>query len=207
MRGSPLRGGVVPFSLALLAGLVGLSLGHVATAADSQNRFGVRGAGLITCQVYEKERAEGSKAYFVIAGWIDGYITGVNQYASNTYDIASFESTELLTAVLSDHCKMNPQHLVFSVLNSFITQTREDRIREQSHKVTVNAAERSVQLYPEVVRRVQEALKAKGYYQAEVDGIANASTFQALGAIQREIRFEPTGFPDQATLWRLLRKP
>ena len=95
-------------------------------AADITDRFSIRGAGLLTCDIYVSERAERSEAYLMIGGWLDGYITGVNQYAPDTYDVTSFESTELLSIIIDNHCQQNPEDRLFSVVNSILAELHDD---------------------------------------------------------------------------------
>lgn len=175
-----------------------------AAAADANGQYGVRGASLASCAMYEKERAARSEIYRMIASWMDGYITGINQSAADTYDIASFESTELLAALVSEHCKKYPETTVFAAVHAFTGQFAANRLRAPSKKVEVSVGDNSVLLYEEVIRRVQEELVEIGLYDGEIDGTYNSHTQQAMRTYQESIEFRPTGFPDQLTLWRLL---
>lgn len=181
-----------------------LLLAQGVPAADEKGQFGVRGAGLVTCAVYESERATRSEIYHMVAAWMDGYITGSNQHADDTYDIASFESTELLAAIVSENCKKNPEAPVFAVLRAVMAQVGKDRLRAPSKKIEVAIGERKVLLYEEVLRRVQQKLAAAGFYGGPVDGTYDAKTREAMRAFQSSVKLQPTGFPDQVTLWRLL---
>ena len=197
--------------MARSAGLVGLLLGLLGSqpvhAGDAQGQFGIRGAGLVTCALYERERETRSPVYQIIAGWMDGYITGINQHAPDTYDALSFESTEMLAAVISENCKSHPNTPVFSVLNAVIKQVADDRLRSPSEKVEVKLGERSVLLYQVVLQRLQKKLAGAGFYRGPIDGTFNAATRKALGKYQSANGLKPTGFPDQVTLWRILRSP
>jgi hypothetical protein len=176
-----------------------------AHAADGEGRFSIRGAGLLTCDIYVKEREQHSEIYYMIGGWLDGYITALNQFAPDTYDITSFESTELLTYLIDDFCRKNPKDRLFSVVNSIFLKLKKDRLRTGSILVTVKVGDRQVQLYREVLRRVQEQLKHRGLYQGQVDGEFEPQTQKSIASFQRQQKLNPTGFPDQKTLWRLLR--
>lgn len=178
-----------------------------ALAADDQNRFAIRGVGLLTCAIYENERAAKSASYQIFGGWIDGYITGVNQYAPKTFDILSFESSELIAELLSVHCKENPKDLVFAVLNSMFIKLQDDRIQTPSPHIEVKIDSRSVRLYEDVLRRIQTRLKEEGLYTGEITGTFGESEKAAMTAFQKSLGLEPTGFPDQVTLWKLMRSP
>ncbi len=185
--------------------VLGLLVAQGVGAADEQGRYGVRGAGLVSCDVYEREREARSSVYHVIGGWIDGYITGSNQHAIATYDVTSFESTEMLAAVISENCKQHPKATVFAVLRSLIDQASQDRLKQSSEKIPVRDGDRTVLLYERLVERVQRRLAAAEFYQGDIDGTFNPATRDALKLFQQSRQLEPTGFPDQVTLWRLLK--
>ena len=187
--------------------LISLLISQEAYSADKQGQFGVRGAGLISCALYEQERAAQADVYLMTASWVDGYITGINQYSSDTYDILSFETTELLTSILSKHCKKHPEDTVFAVLSTLFKKLHNDRLTELSKKTEVAIGVRKVLLYVEVVKRVQMKLSAAGFYKRKIDGSYKQSSIDAMKNFQQSIDFNPTGFPDQVTLWRLLRDP
>ena len=178
-----------------------------AVAEDEKGQFSMRGAGLITCAMYEAEHAAKSEAYLMTAGWIDGYVTGTNQYSPETYDILSFETTELLTEILAKHCKNNPTDRVFAVVKSLFRKLQQDRLQSLSKKVEVVVGERKTSLYIEVLTRIQEKLTTEGFYKEKINGLYDKATIDAMKAFQRSAKLNATGFPDQVTLWRLLRSP
>lgn len=176
-----------------------------ANAADQYGQFGVRGAGLISCKIYENERKARADVYLMTAAWVDGYITASNQNLSDTYDIMSFETTELLTEVLAKHCKKNPADIVFAVVKSLLEKLYDDRLQHHSKKTKVVIGDRTVSLYVETMKRIQQRLKAAGFYNGKIDADYGKGMIGAVKSYQESIGFNPTGFPDQATLWRLLR--
>ena len=172
-------------------------------AADEDGRFGIRGAGLLPCQHYLVERQQRSEVYRLVAGWIDGYITATNQHMTGTFDVASFESTELLTALLNEHCKANPDKVLFAVLEPLVVQLNKNRIASAQTKVQIAVGERSISVYPIVLKRIQQTLRESGFYQGQPTGHWDSDTQAALGLYQSSIDLEATGFPDQLTLWKL----
>lgn len=187
----------------LLGGLLLAGPGH---GADEEGQFGIRGAGLVPCALFEQEREARSEAYHMIAGWLDGYITGTNQHMDDTYDVASFESTELVVALLSEHCKTHPETPVFAVINTLVPQFADHRLHAPSEKVEIAIGERRALLYVETVRRVQRMLTAAGIYVGETSGVYDAELEAAMRTFQESIGLHPTGFPDQLTLWRLFNE-
>ena len=190
-----------------LVGTLSLLVFQGAFAADKKGQYGVRGVGLISCDVYMKERKAQGEVYLMAAAWMDGYITATNQHASDTYDVASFESTELLAAVLDEHCEKRPSARVFTVLRALFEKIHQDRLLERSQKTEVVVGDRKVSLYAEVLKRVQRKLRSANFYKGKIDGDYGRNTVEAMKKFQASVSFQPTGFPDQATLWKLLRSP
>ena len=195
--------GIGPLLCLTAAALLSAS---AARSEDDQGQYAVRGAGLINCALFVQARAARDDAYLVVAAWVDGYVTGINQHAQDTYDVLSFEGTELLMAVVDEHCQRNPADPVFGVLTKLFEQLWPDRLTSRSDKVPVNVGERQAQHYVELIERMQRALSARAFYAGPIDGEMSPPTVEALKRFQASIAFEATGFPDQTTLWRLLRK-
>jgi hypothetical protein len=190
--------------LTAVVGSMGVLLG-TAQAADQNGEFALKGAGFLPCQVYVQERENKSSVYYMIGGWLEGYLSAHNRYADQTYDVTSFETLELLLGVIQNHCQSNPNDRLYSVLNSIIIQLQADRVMMESPKVAIAEGERQTQLYRETIRRMQERLATLGLFKDNVDGRYTDATRSALIAFQSDIEFETSGFPDQATLWRLFR--
>lgn len=176
-----------------------------AFAADSEDRFALKGAGFLPCGVYLQERERQSNIYYMIGGWLDGYLSAHNRYSASTYDVASFETAELLLSVIQNHCEANPGHSLYEVVNSIVQQLQPERIERESTRVEIVEGELSARLYRETIRRMQKKLAQLGLYKEPVHGIYTDPTRSAIMAFQSDLGFATTGFPDQATLWKLLR--
>jgi hypothetical protein len=181
---------------------------HPAAAlpADTTSKFAMKGAGLLPCQVFASERKKQSNVYYMIGGWVEGYLAAYNRLSPDTYDILSFESLEMLLVVMNNHCQSNPNDRLHAVVDAIVTQLAPDRIRQESPLVEIVDGDRRTRLYRETIRRIQAALNTRGLYKGAIDGRYTDATRTALAAFQSDADFEKTGFPDQATLWRLLRK-
>jgi len=174
-------------------------------AADEGGRYAMKGAGLLPCGVFVSERDQGSKAYYLIGGWIEGYVSAYNRFANGTFDVLAFETSELLLAVIEEHCRSHPNDSLHGVLDGMLAKLAAQRIRTESPRVEILEGDRRTRLYRETVGRMQAELARRGLYRGEVDGRFDDETRSAVIAFQSDLGFETTGFPDQATLWRLLR--
>ena len=179
--------------------------GTLASAADQNGLFSIRGAGLLKCETYVQEREAASDAYIMIGGWLDGYITAVNELSQETFDVAPYESTELLTILINRHCKDNPSDIVFAVTNNLLAKLFDNRMKLSSPYADVRVGPSQMRLYTHTIMRIQESLVARGLLDIEITGQWNAATEQGVAKYQESVGMDSTGFPDQATLWRLLR--
>jgi len=187
--------------------LLGLTLTFLAAgpafAGEADGRHAVRGAGVVDCATFLAEKRATSDAYVMMGGWIDGYLTAYNQLSESTYDITSYQSTELLVTVIEGHCADHPEHRLFTVVSSIAEQLRDQRLREASPILNVRVDGKATRLYRETVSRMQSRLGDAGHYDGEASGNFDAATLAAVQSYQASIGYEPTGFPDQATLWKL----
>lgn len=212
--GTGARGGLRPGGRAARAPGRGLSVAvcalalqaTAAFAADDAGKFAMKGAGFLPCQVYVSERDRRSDIYYMIGGWIEGYVSAHNKYVPDTYDVMSFESLELVLAVMEKHCRSHPEDRLYEVVTAIIENFDAQRLERESPRIRIEEGERKALLYRETISRMQAKLASLGLYQGPVDGRFTDATRSALMAFQSDIEFEPTGFPDQTTLWRLLRE-
>lgn len=175
-------------------------------AADDSGQFAMKGAGFLPCKVFVLEREKRSNIYYMIGGWLEGYISAHNKYAKETFDITSFESLELLLRIMENHCKANPGDRLYGVISAMVSKLDPKRLKNGSQRVEIKDGDRKTALYRETIRRIQQALKQRGLYKGEIDGKFTERTKSAIIAFQSDLEYEMTGFPDQTTLWRLLRK-
>lgn len=175
-----------------------------ARAADSGGQFAVEGIGGNTCESFVAAKSKSSKAYWMFLGWLDGYMTGINQYAPETYDITPWQSQNLLAALFEKFCARNPGANFFAVANKMVVELRDDRLRESSAPIVAAVGERSIGVYRETLRRVQVRLEEGGHYRGKVDGLFGPQTQRALESYQKQVGLTVTGLPDQATLFKLL---
>ena len=175
----------------------------LSNAADMAGKYALRGAGLTKCQVFlEAYAAKGPKAH-VFYGWIDGYISGLNELSPNTYDRAPWQSTELLAEVVRRACTQAPNQYFFAELRSVVAAMNEQRMSVGQDKKVLEMGEDRAIVYPDTVERAQRALQALGHYAGEVNGAFDPATHQAIIKFQTAKGIPVTGLPGPITLWAL----
>ena len=191
--------------LRMLGLLALLAHGSFTSAADQNGLFAIRGAGLLTCLTYVQEREAASDAYLMIGGWLDGYVTAINELSLETFDVTPYVSTELLTVLINRHCKDNATDILYAVTNTLLAKLFDERLKSSSAYVDVRVGIKQMRLYTDTIERIQTSLAAKGLLDIEATGQWNLATQNALARFQESIGMNGSGFPDQATLWSLLR--
>jgi len=197
MRGAVLR--PVFFALAL-AGPV--------FAADSEGNFAIKGAGLQTCAAFLAAYEARSTDLGLYSGWIDGFLTGQNQYRDGVFDLASWETTQILLALTQSSCGQVPGETRF--IDGFAQVMRLMRPNALTAQDTASVAQlgdSAVVLYDTVMIRMKTSLAAAGYYPGDVSNATFTSdTSNALRAFQTDKGIIDSGLPDQRTLYELFRE-
>ncbi|MFQ5783980.1 MAG: peptidoglycan-binding protein [Alphaproteobacteria bacterium] len=176
-----------------------------ARAADGDGRFAIKGAGGARCEAFVAARKARGEPYAAFRGWLNGYLTAFNQLSPETYDIAAWENTRLLAAVLENHCKKNPKQPLYLAVAGLINSLKADRVQKHSPRIEAKRGETTVTLYSEVLRRAQQALADRGFYFGTIDGVYGPNTRLGFEAFQRTEKLKVTGLPDPPTLYKLLR--
>lgn len=184
----------------LFSGL--LLLGSV-FAADKNGSFAVRSAGMMTCEVFVKEKVEKSKSLNLYMGWIDGYISAANQYTNDTFDLVPWGNTVLLATLLESHCKVNPDQRFYIAVNQLVATLMQERITEKTDFIETKHGGNSTYLYRSVLVKVQEKLNEKGLFKGKTDGEFGDDTRLAIEAFQKSNKLQVTGLPDQLTLYKI----
>ncbi len=181
-----------------------LLAGNVCPAADGEGRFMVKGGGRASCQTFLTAQQARNPEFVSLAGWLDGYLTALNQSETATYDIAPWQGTELLLAAISSECRRDPAQSFHTAAFRITESLRGARLVESSELVTATVGEQSVVVYREVVKRIQQRLQLRGHYTGELGGDYDAATIEAMKAFQAAKKLPVTGLPDQVTLTNLL---
>ncbi len=189
---------VLPALWATAAAL--LSLTTPGQAADDSNHFAVKGAGLASCGDYMEARQKNTPAFYQFGGWINGYLTALNQTTSETYDLAPWQSSDLLAGVILRNCRENPGQRFVNTVAAMVASLKAQRLLVKSSLVEAHAGETRIRIYRAVLRRTQEMLAESGLYEGEPDGLFDQRTEDGLRRYQKASRLPETGLPDQATL-------
>ncbi len=188
-------------ALALVAGA------DAAEAADDAGLFAIKGAGLQDCAAFIEAVAAGSPDLALYAGWIDGYVTALNQFTPDAFDFAPWQNAQTMLGLTQSVCSAAPPETRF--MDAFADLARilaPHRLTAQSPIEAVQVGGRGALVYRAVVAAAQTRLAALGHYEGAADGAFDEAVSAALAAFQRAEGLEAHGLPDQPTLFALLLK-
>lgn len=175
-----------------------------ARAADAEGRFALRGVGLATCDQFLKAIEERQENVLLAGGWLEGYLTAVNQFRPDTFNIAPWQNTDTLLTLLKHNCERNRDQRFFAIVGSMVDFFAKSRLKEQSTPVVAEAGDQKAVVYKEVLQEAQQELIKQGLLDGTADGQFGPKTKTALEEFQKKQNLQVTGLPDQMTLWRLL---
>ncbi len=175
---------------------------NVHAASDAAGEFAIKGPGDQSCARYDAVyRAQGKQAD-VMLGWVQGYLTAVNEHLPRTYDIVSWQSDELIATTLAAFCRANPEMTVQTAMTAMVSRLAMDRVVEKSPVVEIAVADRRREMYQATVEQMQSRLSDRGYPVA-VTGEYDPATQNSIAKFQASLELEETGFPDPLTVARL----
>jgi len=177
-------------------------------AADDDGNFAIKGAGLQTCAAFNTAFSERSADLGLYAGWLDGFLTGQNQYREGVFDLASWETTQILLALTNSACSQLPEEARF--IDGFaqvLRAIRPDAITTKNEASAAALGDAVVVLYDDVMVRMKMALAERGHEPGDVASPTfTAQTSTALKAFQESRGLTVSGLPDQRTLYALFRE-
>ncbi len=190
------------FASALLLSIVIWS--SAARAADDNGKFAIRGAGLQTCSGAVNAFDTSSPDLALYAGWIDGYLTGVNQFREDTFEMAPWQTANTLLALTVEVCRNEADDVKFmAVFVRLLRDFSAARLRAETPLTGVFRGSQRLALYATTIEAVERTLLELGHDPGEVDGVFTEETSDALVAFQTDRQIQTTGLPDQQTLFAL----
>ena len=184
---------------------VSVAFVSASNAASPDGAYAAKGAGPHACELFVSEREKRSETYFRFLGWLEGYVSLYNKVTPDTTDVFSWQTTELADFLLNNFCKANPQARFSTAVETMLKALHPTRLRNTSEVVDIEGGTPPIQLYKDVMRRVQQSLTERGHYKGAIDGTYGPGTAAALKAFQAASKIQETGLPDQITLLRLFQ--
>ena len=173
------------------------------SSADSNGQFALKGAARESFERYVQARTSKSQDYLIYVGWIEGFITGFNQFQRKNFDITPWQTTELMSGLLENHCKKAPKDGFFFAVSKMLKVVYSLRLQEESRLSQVTSGDYSLFLYEKIIFDMKSKLKAKNYLQGKVNSSFDEKTRQAIQQYQKDNKIKETGMPTTETLYHL----
>ncbi|MCU4674848.1 HdeA/HdeB family chaperone [Catenovulum sp. 2E275] len=174
-------------------------------AIDKNGKYAVKGVGNLPCSQFVEITENNQSEKYLFAGWLNGYITGHNQYLAETFDIVSWENIETLGNYLLSHCRKNPSISFYQATTQMLSSLYDVRIIEFIGAEHKESNGQGLQVYTQTIRRVQKSLKAQGLYQGEVNGKVSDGLIDALNKFKQQANVNSTDDFSQQVLFKLLK--
>jgi len=173
-----------------------------AQAADENETYAVKGAGVSYCSTFVESMQSRDKNYFVYGGWIEGYLTGLNQQLANTFDLAPWQTTELMLRIIEPICQQNPKQQFHNVMKAMAGEFSQHKVSQSGNYIQIEA-DKSLVFQEVIITRIKATLVEKGFYKGDDDFGWGEAVIAAVKDFQRSQGLEETGLPDQLTLYKL----
>ncbi len=177
-------------------------------AADSNGQFAIKGAGLQTCSALLHSWDNKTNDLALYAGWIDGYLTGMNQHFDDTFDAAPWQTPQTLLGLSRELCRNRDGNEKFmNVFNDLMRDLLPLRLTTKSNATGLSNGSSALVLYTKTIAQIEQRLTSLGYNPGKVDGVYDEQSRKALEGFQGARDIEITGIPDQQTLFALFTSP
>ncbi|WP_375750928.1 peptidoglycan-binding domain-containing protein [Vibrio sp. HN007] len=187
-------------------GLVLVLLSLTCNAADVNSKFAVKGAGRKSCEDFVRVMDSKTNDYYVYGGWLEGYISGYNQSQVDNYDIAPWQSTELMLSLIKHQCKTNKEMPFLTATNMLIKTLFPVRLKQADSLVRIDFNDHHSYYYQSTLINAKQRLKKLGFISYEIDDSFEDRDASAFSEYQKKAGLRVTGVPDQVTLSTLFLK-
>ncbi|MEM9437021.1 MAG: peptidoglycan-binding domain-containing protein [Pseudomonadota bacterium] len=173
-------------------------------AEDSNGDFAIKGAGLQSCGSLVEAWDGRTEDIALYAGWIDGYVTGMNQNLEDTFDVAPWQSVQTLLGLTTEVCRnLDESEMFITAFNDLMKDFAVHRVRQKQNAIAVTNGDTAIALYKETLLRVKQRLSENGFDPGGLDHQFTDQTRTAIEAFQASKGIAVTGLPDQQTLFLL----
>ena len=193
------------FKAITLAMLLSVHTG-LASAADEDGKFAVKGAGKRLCSNFLLAAEQKSTDYYLYGGWLEGYISAYNRFQPENYDATPWQTTELLLALLQQDCENGKDRHFLTVTNGLLKALFPIRLPAESALVAIDVNDAKSYFYVEILKRAKQRLRKMDYLKDMGSSDFDQATLDAFKHFQRDNGLAQTGVPDQNTLMNLFLK-
>ena len=182
--------------------LLAAALPAAALAADADGRFKIDGVGSLKCdRLVAAMNGDDATLLAAFASWTEGFVTGVNAFQPDTFDVTPWQTTPVVLQKMKVFCQANPDTVYIDGLGKLIAVLKPARQTVSADLVQLRHADRAVTLPSTVLAEVRTVLEQSlATPLATPPGGFDDAFSTALIGYQSAHALPETGLPDQATL-------
>jgi hypothetical protein len=175
-----------------------------AAAVDAKGNYALRGIGGETCRALIGQLQENAQAPVETAFWLLGYMTAVNHWRPDTYDISPVLDASGMLTMLAEICREHPDALAETAATDLLKRLAGARVKTSSPVVETKSGANVAPVRAATLAAMQAKLKRLAYFKGEANGSFNPQTEAALKAFQKDQKLPESGVADWVTVVRLL---
>jgi hypothetical protein len=175
-----------------------------AAAVDAKGNYALRGIGGETCHALVGQLQEDAQAPIETAFWLLGYMTAINHWRPDTYDISPVLDASGMLTMLATLCREHPDALAETAATELLRRLAGARVKALSPVVETKSGAKVAPVRAATLAAMQMKLKQLAYFKGNANGRFNPQTEAALKAFQKDQKLPETGIADWVTVVRLL---
>lgn len=126
----------------------GARISRTSPTANAAPPASVNVAVAAKCSAFIQAYDQRSNDAFVLAEWLTGYLSAINQHAAETFDLAPWQSTEVLMLLAKDLCARSPDEQFYRVADGLATILSKDRLQAFAEPIEVGSKEMPMKMFP-----------------------------------------------------------
>jgi hypothetical protein len=173
-------------------------------AADVQGNFSVKGTGQAPCKDYVIAASSKGQQAAPFLNWLAGYLSAANQYESQTYDMLSWQTDNIIALSLLSYCRANPKTPFALAAAKMVNSLRPSRVTRKGPFQILTVGKERIRLHSETILRIKSILQARAGYAGPMTAVWDKAAVQSLARFQAGQKLQATGQLDPMTLAILL---
>jgi murein L,D-transpeptidase YcbB/YkuD len=175
-----------------------------ALALDGKGNYALRGIGGETCQALMEQLQQDPQAPVETAFWLLGYMTAINHWRPDTYDISPVLDASGMLTMLAEICRKHPEAMAETAVTDLLKRLAGARVKTLSPVVETRSGANVAPVRAATLAAMQAKLQQLAYFKGKANGSFDPQTEAALKAFQKDQKLPETGIADWVTVVRLL---
>lgn len=180
------------------------TLFRITLANENVVPFSIKGIGNLSCTEFIEAKDNEESQYFQFGGWVEGYLSAYNQFSSQIFDVAPWQTTETLAQIVYASCKKETKVQFSTVVVEVARKLSQSlTLAFPSEIVIMKKGNYQVSIPKQILDVVTNKLYEGGWL-SKADLHDMEAIKLALSKYQQDNNLPKTFLPDQFTLWLII---